>query len=61
MDLARRYVPSSDDTGTGEERGMNEVTDISEPRLTFCISPLIAISTSSGSAAREASRLAWAC
>jgi hypothetical protein len=31
MDLARRHVPSSDDTVTGEERGMNEVTGISEP------------------------------
>ena len=31
MDLARRHVPSSDDACTGEERGMNEVTGISEP------------------------------
>src|SRR4249919_1177099 len=31
MDLARRHVLSSDDTGTGGERGMNEVMGISEP------------------------------
>jgi hypothetical protein len=31
IDLARRHVLGSDDTGTGEEGGMNKVTDISEP------------------------------
>jgi hypothetical protein len=57
MDLARRHVLASDGTGAGEERGMNKVTDVSEPASE--LERLIADLSGSGPQMRPEKLEAW--